>query len=105
MKRYTLLAAMGMVLGGCAQLPERADHSKPDNPKREGNLNTSTNAPANQVGDKRAAAGQMIELRVIDDEMRTKLGLNSVDDMLLTLTNEANKTEHTILRSTFKFSP
>ena len=96
MKRYTLLAAMGMVLGGCAQLPEIADHSKPDNPKPAGDPSKRTNAPTNQVGDKRGG-GQMIELRVIDDEMRTKLGLNSVDDMLLTLTNEANETEHTIL--------
>lgn len=92
MKRYILLAAVVMVMGACGQRPEIVDHSKPGNTKLDGDTNMRTN----QVGNK-SGVGQMIELRVIDDEMRVKLGLNNADDMLVTLSNGANKTQHTIL--------
>lgn len=99
MKRYTLVAAMTMatMLGGCAQHPERGNNSKPGNTKPDGDLSTRTNEPTTyQAGDK-TGVRQMIELRVIDDEMRTKLGLNHAEDMLVTLTNDANNTQPTIL--------
>ena len=53
-------------------------------------------AHTNQADDE-TGVRKMVELRVIDDEMRVKLGLNNADDMLVTLPNDANKTQHTIL--------
>ena len=70
MKRDMLLGVMAIVLGACAQLPERANDTH--------------------------GAGQMIELKMIDDEILTKLHLKS-DDMLLTMTNDADKPQHAIL--------
>lgn len=99
MKRYTLVAAMTMalMLSGCAQYPKIANDSKPNNTKPDGDASTRPNEPTTYPAGDKPGVGQMIELRVIDDEMRTKLGLNHAEDMLVTLTNDANSTQPTIL--------
>ena len=83
MKRYILLTVMAMVLGACAQVAKITDKS------------TSHTKTGDQVGDVNAEA-QRLKLRVLDEETRRKLGLNT-DDILTVLSNDATKTRDRLI--------